>query len=77
MKDKDFLINEHQTCVEILEGIKSFELKIKLLQDDINNYGFYFIGLAVKYKQDIEILNKSIDRLKLRYNNKLIELINK
>jgi len=73
MKTK-LLIEKHQTCIEILEGIQRFERQIKLTQDNINGFAGTFSQLRRKYKHNIDIYNMCIVRLTERYK-KVIDFV--
>lgn len=65
-------IDRHKTCIEILEGIDTFENRINLAQWDID-FGFIrnFPKLVMEYRHRIEIYKMCITRLEERYLNLL------
>ena len=65
------LIEKHQMCIEILEGIMHFEQRKKLRIERIEGFGGTFPELRRKYVNDIDTINRCIKRLEQRYNSVL------
>ena len=61
------LIEKHQNCIEVLEGIKHFESAIRLKKESINGFPGTFPELRRKYIHNVEIYRKCIERLTKRY----------
>lgn len=64
------LIKKHETCIAILEVIKTGENILANYLDSLNSYSKnpHLIELCEVKKHSIEILEKSISRLKERYH---------
>ncbi len=62
------LIDKHEKCLEILEGISSLETRAKLHLDSINGFPGTFPRLRHKYIHDLDITNSAINRLWSRYD---------
>ena len=65
------LIEKHQLCIEILEGIKHFENKKKHRIEIIEGFPGTFPRLRRKYINDIDTINRCIKRLEQRYKSVL------
>ena len=63
------LIDNHQLCIEILEGISHFQSSIRLKKESLNGFAGTFYELRIKYAHNIDIYNRCINRLNQRYNN--------
>lgn len=61
------LIDKHQTCIEILEGIIRFEQRKKHKIESIEGFAGTFPELRKKYVNDIDTINRCIKRLEQRY----------
>jgi hypothetical protein len=61
------LIEKHQTCIEILEGIIRFEQRKKHRIESIEGFAGTFPELRKKYVNDIDTINRCIKRLEQRY----------
>jgi len=61
------LINKHQMCIEILEGIMHFEQRKKQRIESIEGFPGTFPELRKKYVNDIDTINRCIKRLEQRY----------
>lgn len=62
------LIDKHQMCIEILEGIMCFEQRKKHRIESIEGFAGTFPELRKKYVNDIDTINRCIKRLEQRYN---------
>ncbi len=62
------LIDKHQMCIEILEGIMCFEQRKKHRMESIEGFAGTFPELRKKYVNDIDTINRCIKRLEQRYN---------
>jgi len=69
-------IEKHQSCIEILEGIKHFEKKKERKIESINGFAGTFPELRLKYINDIDTINRCIERLVLRYQTILQQILN-
>lgn len=65
------LIDKHQMCIEILEGIMHFEQRKKHRIENINGFAGKFPELRKKYVNDIDTINRCIKRLEQRYKRVL------
>lgn len=61
------LIDKHQMCIEILEGMKYFESRKKRVIENIEGFAGTFPELRKKYVNDIDTINRCIKRLEQRY----------
>ncbi len=61
------LIDKHQMCIEILEGIICFEQRKKHRIESIEGFAGTFPELRKKYENDIDTINRCIKRLEQRY----------
>ena len=61
------LIDKHQTCIEILEGIIRFKQRKKHRIESIEGFAGTFPELRKKYVNDIDTINRCIKRLEQRY----------
>ena len=61
------LIDIHQMCIEILEGIMRFEQRKKHRIESIEGFAGTFPELRKKYVNDIDTINRCIKRLEQRY----------
>ena len=61
------LIDKHQMCIEILEGIMHFELRKKYRIESVEGFAGTFPELRRKYVNDIDTINRCIKRLEQRY----------
>jgi hypothetical protein len=68
------LIDKHQKCIDILDGIKHFQKMITIYEDNVNGFPGTFYSLRIKYLHNIEIYRMCIERLMKRYNAVLNEL---
>ena len=67
-KKWSLLIDKHQLCIEILEGVKYFEKAIELKKYSINGFSGTFPELRRKYIHDVDIYERCVKRLKQRYD---------
>lgn len=67
------LIDKHQMCIEILEGIMYFEQRKKHTIESIDGFAGTFPELRRKYVNDIDTINRCIKRLEQRYKRILNE----
>lgn len=65
------LIDKHQMCIEILEGIMHFEQRKKHRIESIEGFAGTFPELRRKYVNDIDTINRCIKRLEQRYKRVL------
>ena len=65
------LIEKHQMCIEILEGIMHFEQRKKHRIESIDGFAGIFPELRKKYVNEIDTINRCIKRLEQRYNRVL------
>ena len=70
------LIENHQVCTEIIEGIEYFERAKRMARENINGFAGSFPNLRKRYLHDLDIYGMCVERLKLRYH-KQMEQINK
>ena len=68
------LIDKHQMCIAILEGIMHFEQRKKHRIESINGFAGTFPELRRKYLNDIDTINRCIKRLEQRYQRVLNDL---
>jgi len=68
------IIEVHQTCTQILEGIQHFENMVKLTQDHIDLVKGMFPELGKRYDREMDIYKMCIERLKQRYVNQTRKL---
>lgn len=61
------LIDKHQMCIEILEGIIHFKQRKKHKIESIKCFAGTFPELRRKYENDIDTINMCIKRLEQRY----------
>ena len=61
------LIKKHQSCIEILVAVLTFEMLIKSGKENIDGFCGTFPELRRKYIHNVEIYKMCIDRLNLRY----------
>ena len=66
------LIEKHEKAIEILQGIKGFELRIKLNMNTLNGFPGVFPKIRNRCYHDIEIQKKCIIRLINSYNQIII-----
>lgn len=74
MKQKS-LIDKHQMCIEILEGISKFEKRKNRRMDSIDGFAGTFPELRRKYENEIATINRCIERLEQRYKRVFKNLI--
>ena len=67
MKTRE-LIDKHELAIEILEGVQSFERRIKQKKDSIQGIAGHFPRLIQEYTDNIYIYHKCIDRLLQRHD---------
>jgi hypothetical protein len=60
-------VNKHNKCLELLEAILSFEKRKKDRLKNVEHYKDYLPTLSKKYQDNVEIIDRCIDRLKQRY----------
>jgi len=65
------LIDRHQMCIDILEGIMQFEQLKKHRIESIEGFAGTFPELRRKYVNDIDTINRCIKRLEQRYKRVL------
>jgi len=65
--DTKKLIEKHQTCIEIVEAIATFETLFKSRAESIHALQNWHPDLKQKYEHDLIIYRMCIDRLKQRY----------
>lgn len=65
------LIEKHQKCIEILEGIMHFEQRKKHRIENIEGFAGTFPELRRKYVNDIDTINRCIKRLEDSYKRVL------
>lgn len=65
------LIDKHQMCIEILEGIMHFEQRKNHRIESIGGFAGTFPELRRKYVNDIDTINRCIKRLEQRYKRVL------
>ena len=61
------LIDKHQVCIEILEGIMHFEQRKKHRIESIEGFPGTFPELRKKYINEIDSIDRCIKRLEQRY----------
>lgn len=61
------LIDKHQMCIKILEGIICFKQRKKHRIESIEGFAGTFPELRKKYENDIDTINRCIKRLEQRY----------
>jgi len=69
MKTTKDRLRTHQTIIEILEAIQTFENLIMSKMDSINGFAGTFRELRIKYTHDIDIYERCIVRLNERIEN--------
>ena len=69
--DTKTIIDNHQMCIEIMEGIKSFQRQIYTMERNLDPGVIYwsFPALIAKYQHNIDIYERCIQRLLQRYFN--------
>ena len=65
------LVDKHQMCIEILEGIMNFEQRKKHRIESIDGFAGTFPELRRKYLNDIDTIDRCIKRLEQRYHRVL------
>lgn len=65
------LIDKHQMCIEILEGIMHFEQRKKHRIESIEGFAGTFPELRRRYVNDVDTINRCIKRLEERYKRVL------
>ena len=68
MKTTKQRIRTHETLIEILEAIQSFEGYIQHRQESINGFAGTFPRLRNEYLHNIDIYQRCITRLNLRHS---------
>ena len=68
------MIKQHETCIEILEGILTVKRQIQVLKESINAYNNLLPDLARKYERRIIIKKMAIGRLNERYKKLVNEI---
>ena len=75
MIDTKTIIDNHQLCIEIMEGIASFQRYILNAQRNLEQYQeFRFRDMEENQKHQIDIYERCIVRLQLRYSKVLKEI---
>ena len=67
------LIKTQERGLEILEAIKSFDTRRRLEIESINGFPGTFPSLRAKYVNNIDTINRCIDRLYLRYKKVMFD----
>ena len=69
--DTKTIIDKHLICIEIMEGIQSFQIHKHTMEQYLEQGSIYwsFPSLVVKYQHNIDIYERCIKRLLERYNN--------
>lgn len=62
-----YLIQKHENCLKILSAIIRFRQRRKQKIESINGYAGTFPKLKEKYLNDIDTINKCINKLEQRY----------
>lgn len=60
-------ISKHNKCLEILQAIMEFEKRKKRKMETVDSYKSMFPSISKKYQDNVEIIDRCINRLKQRY----------
>ena len=69
-----YLIKIHEKGNEIIEAVMYFERKKKILYELIEGFPDTFPSLRGKYVNNIDTINRCIDRLYLRYKKAMSDI---
>ena len=67
--DINTLIQKQERGMEILVAIKDFQFRIKLNEDSINGFAGTFPTLRKKYINNIDTLERCIERMYIKFEN--------
>jgi hypothetical protein len=75
IKNSRAIIDKHQVCIEILEGIQYFEQSKKHKIESIEGFAGTFPELRRKYVHEIDIYNRCIKRLEQRHDKVILSIL--
>lgn len=67
--DTKTIIDYHERCIEIMEGIQSFQRLIHMVRQNLDTPGAVYPTFVAKYENKIDTWERCIVRLLERYNN--------
>ena len=75
--DVERLKKQHERCMELLDAIRSFQVRKQLKREHIEGFAGTFPALRARYVNDIDTLNRCISKFEAMYYAEVSKMMKK